>query len=51
LPIGKGLLAYARRQLGPQVSLILISVPEAVGFYEHEGMERLPDAFWYRRES
>lgn len=48
--IGKGLLAHAREELGPQVSLILISVPEAVGFYENEGMERLPDAFWYRRE-
>jgi GNAT superfamily N-acetyltransferase len=51
LGVGRGLLAYARAQLGPQVSLILISVPEATGFYERAGMERLADAFWYRRES
>jgi ribosomal protein S18 acetylase RimI-like enzyme len=50
LGIGKGLLDEARRQLGPNVSLVLASVPEAVGFYERAGMARLPDAFWYRRE-
>jgi ribosomal protein S18 acetylase RimI-like enzyme len=50
LGIGKGLLDEARRQLGPSVSLILASVPEAAGFYERAGMARLPDAFWYKRE-
>jgi ribosomal protein S18 acetylase RimI-like enzyme len=50
LGIGKGLLEEARRQLGPAVSLILASVPEAVGFYDRAGMTRLSDAFWYRRE-
>jgi GNAT superfamily N-acetyltransferase len=50
LGIGAGLLAEARRQLGPGVSIILISYPEAAGFYEHAGMERVPDVFWYRRE-
>ena len=50
LGIGKGLLDEARRQLGPSVSVILLSVPEAVGFYERAGMTRMPDAFWYRRE-
>lgn len=50
LGIGKGLLDEARRQLGPGVSLMLASVPEAVGFYERAGMTRLPDAFWYRRD-
>ena len=50
LGIGKALLDEARRQLGPQVSLILLSVPGAVGFYERAGMARMPDAFWYRRE-
>ena len=39
----------ARRQLGPKVSLMLISVPEAAGFYERAGMERVADTFWYRR--
>jgi hypothetical protein len=28
---------------------MLASVPEAVGFYERIGMQRLPDTFWYRR--
>jgi ribosomal protein S18 acetylase RimI-like enzyme len=50
LGIGKGLLDEARRQLGPTVSLILASMPNAVGFYERVGMTRLPDTFWYRRE-
>jgi ribosomal protein S18 acetylase RimI-like enzyme len=50
LGIGKGLLDEARRQLGPAVSLILASMPNAVGFYERVGMARLPDTFWYRRE-
>ena len=50
LGVGKGLLDEARRELGPRVSLILASVPEATGFYERVGMVRLPDAFWYRRE-
>jgi len=50
LGVGKGLLDEARRQLGPSVSLILASVPDAVGFYKRAGMATLPDAFWYRRE-
>jgi GNAT superfamily N-acetyltransferase len=50
LGIGKGLLEEARRQLGPQVALILASVPEAADFYERAGMARVPDVFWYRRE-
>jgi ribosomal protein S18 acetylase RimI-like enzyme len=48
--IGKGLLDEARRQLGPKVSLILASMPDAVGFYERIGMPRMPDAYWYKRE-
>jgi GNAT superfamily N-acetyltransferase len=48
--IGKGLLDEARRQLGPAVTLLLVSVPEAAGFYERAGMAQIPDAFWYRRE-
>jgi ribosomal protein S18 acetylase RimI-like enzyme len=49
LGVGRGLLAEVRRQLGPRVSVTLSSVPEAVGFYERIGMERLTDAFWFRR--
>ena len=48
--VGKGLIDETRRQLGPTVSLILASVPDAVGFYEKIGMPHMPDAFWYRRE-
>jgi len=48
--VGKGLLDEVRRQVGPGVSVILASVPDAVGFYERVGMARVPDAFWYRRE-
>ena len=49
LGIGKGLLDEVRRQLGERVSIILLSVPEAVGFYERAGMTSMPNAFWYRR--
>lgn len=49
LGIGKGLLDATRAHLGPQVALILSSVPEAVRFYERAQMERVADAFWYRR--
>ena len=48
--IGKGLLDEIRRQLGPEVSVILVSMPDAVGFYERAGMARIADAFWHRRE-
>jgi GNAT superfamily N-acetyltransferase len=50
LGIGRGLLDEVRRRLGPSVALILSSVPEAVDFYERAGMERIADAFWYRRQ-
>jgi ribosomal protein S18 acetylase RimI-like enzyme len=50
LGIGRGLLEETRRRLGPRVSLILVSVPDAVGFYRQTGMADLPDCFWYKRE-
>jgi len=50
LGVGKALLDETRRRLGPTVTLILASVPQAVGFYERAGMARTPDVFWYRRE-
>ena len=49
LGIGKGLLDETRRQLGPQVAVALISMPDAVGFYERVGMAHQPDAFWFSR--
>jgi ribosomal protein S18 acetylase RimI-like enzyme len=50
LGVGRGLLSEVRRRIGPSVALILSSVPEAVAFYERVGMERISDAFWYRRD-
>jgi GNAT superfamily N-acetyltransferase len=49
LGIGRGLLDATRAQLGPQAALILSSVPDAAAFYERAQMERIADAFWYRR--
>ncbi|TIT28141.1 MAG: GNAT family N-acetyltransferase, partial [Mesorhizobium sp.] len=37
-------------QLGPSVAISLISMPDAVGFYERIGMTRMPDAFWFSRK-
>lgn len=51
LGIGKGLMDEARRQLGPSVAISLISMPDAVGFYERIGMKRMPDAFWFGRKA
>lgn len=48
--VGRQLLKAVRDELGPTVSLVLASVPEAVGFCEQLGMPRLPDAFCDRRE-
>ncbi|MBZ9796953.1 GNAT family N-acetyltransferase [Mesorhizobium sp. ES1-4] len=49
LGVGKGLMDEARQQLGPSVAISLVSVPDAVGFYERIGMKRMPDAFWFSR--
>ncbi|TIV51767.1 MAG: GNAT family N-acetyltransferase [Mesorhizobium sp.] len=50
LGIGKGLMDEAQRQLGPSVAISLISMPDAVGFYERIGMTRMSDAFWFSRK-
>lgn len=50
LGVGRDLLEHARAKLGPDVGIILASVPEASGFYERAGMTRLPDAFWHDRK-
>ncbi|WP_295811056.1 GNAT family N-acetyltransferase [uncultured Nitratireductor sp.] len=49
LGVGQGLIDETRRQIGPEVALMLASVPEAVGFYERIGMGRVDHAFWFRR--
>ncbi|RWA63322.1 GNAT family N-acetyltransferase [Mesorhizobium sp.] len=51
LGVGKGLMDEARRQLGPSVAVSLISLPDAVGFYERIGMKRMTDAFWFSRKN
>ena len=50
LGIGAGLLDEVRRAVGPGVTVLLVSVPDAVGFYERAGMGRVPGAFWFRRQ-
>jgi ribosomal protein S18 acetylase RimI-like enzyme len=50
LGVGKGLMDEAQRVLGPSVAISLISMPDAVGFYERIGMERMADAFWFSRK-
>ncbi len=50
LGVGKNLMDSARRQLGPTVAISLISMPDAMGFYERIGMARMHDAFWLARE-
>ena len=48
--IGRELIAQTRRHCGPVVSVILLSAPTAVAFYESIGMPRHPAAFWYRSD-
>lgn len=48
--IGAKLVEMTRRHVGPNVSVILSSVPEAVAFYENIDMAPLPNCFWHRRE-
>jgi ribosomal protein S18 acetylase RimI-like enzyme len=49
LGVGNGLMEEARHRLGPKVAISLISMPDAIGFYDRIGMARMPDAFWYDR--
>lgn len=48
--VGHRLLHAVRDELGPRVTLVLASVPEAVTFYEKSGMSRMPDVFFHHRE-
>ena len=49
--VGEQLIQEIRLQIGPEVSLILCSAPDAVGFYNKINMPGLPNCFWYRRET
>jgi GNAT superfamily N-acetyltransferase len=48
--IGRELIEHTRRQVGPEVSVILLAAPAAVAFYEKIGMPRHPAGFIYRSE-
>ena len=48
--IGRHLVERTGAEIGPEVDLILLSAPAAVGFYESIGMPRHPAAFILRRE-
>lgn len=50
LGVGRALLDETRRLLGPQVTLILTSMPDVTGFYERAEMARVADTFWYKRQ-
>jgi GNAT superfamily N-acetyltransferase len=50
LGTGRALLDAARAAVGPEVAVILASVPDATGFYHRIGMARPDDAFWFKRE-
>jgi GNAT superfamily N-acetyltransferase len=49
LGVGRVLMDAVRAAVGPEVAVVLASMPDAVGFYERIGMERIDDAFWFRR--
>ncbi len=49
--IGARLIEETRKHVGPTVSVILVSVPEAIGFYQAIEMPPLHNCFWHRRES
>ncbi|WP_265587685.1 GNAT family N-acetyltransferase [Sphingomicrobium arenosum] len=48
--IGQRLIEETRRHAGPEAMCLLLSAPEAVGFYERIGMPRNDQAFIYARE-
>jgi ribosomal protein S18 acetylase RimI-like enzyme len=47
--VGRSLVELTRATVGPQVTLILLSAPAAVGYYPKIGMERFTDCFILRR--
>lgn len=49
LGAGRALIEAVRAAAGPEVAVILASMPDAVGFYERIGMTRLADCFWFKR--
>lgn len=48
--IGRRLIEETRKAAGPESMCLLVSVPDAVSFYEAIGMPRAENAFLYRRD-
>lgn len=48
--VGTALIEETRRLAGPDCACLLLSAPDAEGFYERIGMPRNPRAFLYPRE-
>jgi len=47
--IGRRLVELSKQALGPEVTLILLSAPDAANYYPKIGMERFTDCFLLRR--
>jgi ribosomal protein S18 acetylase RimI-like enzyme len=47
--IGRRLIELTRAAVGPQVTLMLLSAPQAADYYPKIGMERFGDCFLLRR--
>jgi GNAT superfamily N-acetyltransferase len=48
--IGEGLLQHVRQALGPEVTLLLLSAPGAMGYYPKVGFRTADNAFLIPRE-
>ena len=47
--VGAGIMDKIHELLGPKIGLVLISEPNAIGFYERIGLERQDSAFFRTR--
>ena len=48
--IGTALFERVKAEIGDAVTLVLVSAPDAVPFYERIGLARTDQAFWVRRK-
>jgi len=47
--IGRELIARARSVIGEEVALVLLSAPEAMGYYPTAGFEKIENGFIIKR--
>lgn len=47
--IGRELIALTREQIGTQVTLILLSAPEAIDYYPKVGFEKIDNGYMIKR--